>query len=47
LIAAATRSPLSASSGTGHHAGTPSNPRSFGSVLKRYCWASAMSFRKK
>ncbi len=47
LIDAATSRPLSARNGAGHQLGAPWKPRSLGSVSKRYCWASAMTFRKK
>ena len=47
LIAGATSRPLSARSGAGHQLGAPWKPRSFGSVVKTYCCASATSFRKK
>ena len=44
---APTASPLSASSGSGHHRGRVSKPRSPGSVVKAKCWVSDTSFRKK
>ncbi len=43
----ATRSPLTASNGSGHQVGSVANPRSFGRVVKKYCCASEIHLRKK
>ena len=46
-MARATSSPPTARTGMGHQLGWLSKPRSAGRSLKRNCWASATTFRKK
>ncbi len=41
-----TNTPARASNGSGHHAGAPSKPRSFGRSVKTQSWSSSSSHRK-
>ena len=46
-MVAPTRTPAMARSGSGHHAGVPLKPSSFGREVKNQFWRRATSFKKK
>ena len=47
LIAAATSTPATASSGTGHHTGSPWKPSPWGRLVNSQCWSWLTRYRKK